>query len=66
MYHAFGGKRELYDLALRRYLDLRVETVGAMLNENIEQRTGPDGAPQYSVASLIDYMRTQRLRRLSR
>ncbi|MCZ0730935.1 TetR/AcrR family transcriptional regulator [Mycolicibacterium iranicum] len=32
MYHAFGGKRQLYDLALRRYLDMRVESVGAMLN----------------------------------
>lgn len=32
MYHAFGGKRQLYDLALRRYLDMRVEFVGAMLN----------------------------------
>jgi TetR/AcrR family transcriptional repressor of nem operon len=31
MYHAFGGKRQLYDLALQRYLDMRVESVGAML-----------------------------------
>lgn len=32
MYHAFGGKRQLYDLALRRYLDMRVGSVGAMLD----------------------------------
>jgi TetR/AcrR family transcriptional repressor of nem operon len=25
LYNAFGGKRQLFDLALRRYLDLRVE-----------------------------------------
>lgn len=31
LYHAFGGKRRLYDLALQRYLDLRVQSVGAML-----------------------------------
>jgi TetR/AcrR family transcriptional repressor of nem operon len=31
MYHAFGGKRQLYDLALQRYLDMRVQSVGAML-----------------------------------
>lgn len=31
MYHAFGGKRQLYDLALQRYLDTRVQSVGAML-----------------------------------
>ncbi|MFI9561099.1 TetR/AcrR family transcriptional regulator [Nonomuraea endophytica] len=31
MYHAFGGKRQLYDLALRRYLDMRVQSVGAIL-----------------------------------
>lgn len=31
LYNAFGGKRQLYDLALRRYLDTRIETVGAML-----------------------------------
>lgn len=31
LYHAFGGKRQLYDLALQRYLELRVQTVGAML-----------------------------------
>lgn len=31
MYAAFGGKRELYEIALRRYLDLQVRTVGAML-----------------------------------
>ncbi|MDA2892392.1 TetR/AcrR family transcriptional regulator [Mycolicibacterium sp. BiH015] len=32
MYNAFGGKRQLYDRALRRYLDMRVEAVGALLN----------------------------------
>lgn len=33
MYHAFGGKRQLYDLALARYLDTRVQAVGAMLDD---------------------------------
>ena len=31
MYNAFGGKRQLYDLALARYLDTRVQFVGTML-----------------------------------
>lgn len=31
LYHAFGGKRQLYDLALRRYLDMRIRSVGSML-----------------------------------
>jgi TetR/AcrR family transcriptional repressor of nem operon len=31
LYHAFGGKRQLYDLALRRYLDTRIRSVGSML-----------------------------------
>lgn len=34
MYHAFGGKRRLYDRALGRYLDLRVASVGAMLESS--------------------------------
>lgn len=34
MYHAFGGKRQLYDRALRRYLDMRVASVGAMLDSS--------------------------------
>lgn len=33
LYHAFGGKRQLFDRALRRYLDMRVETVGALLQD---------------------------------
>jgi TetR/AcrR family transcriptional regulator, transcriptional repressor for nem operon len=32
LYNAFGGKRQLYDLALARYLETRVHSVGAMLN----------------------------------
>lgn len=32
VYHAFGGKRQLYERALHRYLDMRVETVGALLD----------------------------------
>ncbi|GAS93400.1 TetR family transcriptional regulator [Mycolicibacterium canariasense] len=31
MYGTFGGKRQLYDLALRRYLDQRVQSVGEIL-----------------------------------
>jgi len=31
LYNAFGGKRQLYDLALARYLETRIQTVGAML-----------------------------------
>ncbi|MDX1873246.1 TetR/AcrR family transcriptional regulator [Mycolicibacterium sp. 120266] len=33
LYHAFGGKRQLFDRALRRYLDMGVETVSALLAE---------------------------------
>ena len=32
LYNAFGGKRQLYDLALARYVELRVKSVGAMLD----------------------------------
>lgn len=32
LYNAFGGKRQLYDLALRRYIDARVHFVGSMLD----------------------------------
>ena len=31
LYNAFGGKRQLFDLALRRYLDLQVAAVTARL-----------------------------------
>lgn len=31
LYHTFGSKRRLYDLALRRYIDMRVQSVGSML-----------------------------------
>ncbi|MEU1443992.1 TetR/AcrR family transcriptional regulator [Streptomyces mirabilis] len=31
LYNAFGGKRQLFDLALRRYLDLRLAAVAARL-----------------------------------
>lgn len=33
LYNAFGGKRQLYDLALTRYLESRVHSVGTMLAE---------------------------------
>ncbi|KUI22255.1 TetR/AcrR family transcriptional regulator [Mycobacterium sp. GA-2829] len=44
LYNAFGGKRQLYDLALARYLDMRAQSVGAMLEaqsamEFVEQMT---------------------------
>lgn len=36
LYNAFGGKRQLFDLALRRYLDLRIEGLTYWL-----EATGP-------------------------
>ncbi|WP_411088904.1 TetR/AcrR family transcriptional regulator [Streptomyces sp. 061-3] len=34
LYNAFGGKRQLFDLALRRYLDLQVAAVTAWLESS--------------------------------
>ncbi|WP_042394367.1 TetR/AcrR family transcriptional regulator [Streptacidiphilus carbonis] len=34
LYNAFGGKRQLFDLALRRYLDLQDATVAELLDDS--------------------------------
>lgn len=34
LYNAFGGKRQLFDLALRRYLDIQASTVGQLLEDS--------------------------------